>query len=1736
MNMSLFRSMRRTCVGLALVASSFFVLAQNVDPRIQLSPEEKAFIQGRSFRIGTDAAYPPVEFVDEKGAYAGAAADYMALVAQRLGVSYEFPKGLTWAQVIAKVKVGELDVLPSVAASEERKSFLAFTRPYDSFPIVIATLAGNEQKYRRMEDLATHRIAVVAEAYTEAILKSDFPTSRRIPVANIEEGLKALLRGDADAMFGSLATIGWLVEQKGYTTVRISGDTPYAYDLRIGVRKDWPLMASALDKAVATITVQEQRAIREKWIPATRARIDLKPYFQWGVPVLLVLILLGLYLVRSNRRMRAMVDAMRLAERQREVLSEERQRDLRLKAWAGELSQELQEKEDNVAEFGATMLSSLVQQLDGSVAALFLRDAEGRFACVASHGIAVSRCRSFVAGEGLTGAAVVDGHVITCGDLPEGYLGIEAGTLAVNPREIALVPVRVGNEILALIEIGYLSSPESQEAVLEEALPVIGFSLELMLRKQETLADYKERAAIEERQRLIFASMTDGIFGLDLEGRVSFVNPAGASLLGFEPDELMGQPMHALTHHHYPNGSEFPREECAMYLTTRDGESRTVSTEVFWRKDGTSFPIEYTTTPLTQDGAVRGAVISFRDTTEKQRAEQAIRQAGEEQTAMFESATVGIAFIRDRVVVRANSQLEKLFGRPVNEVVGQSTRVWYPDEDSYQAGGIGVYDELARGATHQRDQQLVRADGSQFWCHLSGRAVDASDLSRGTVWMLEDITERKVAENALQAREKQLATLMDSTPDGLVLADPTGHIAMANRQIEEMLGYAREELVGQMVEVLIPDRYRSKHPSQRASFIDHGNGSRVMGEGSELVALAKDGREIPVEVSLSAVEMADGKMVVASIRDITERKRQEVALRTSQEQMRTLVDNIQSVIFMKDAEGRHLLVNSYYEEATGISRESILGKTDFDVMPREVAEGIVTQDRAVMESKQATSFEESVPGPDGAIRHYLTTKVPLIDAQGVVYGMCGVATDITERHEQEEKLKEVMALQQAVFDNIPAGVFLTSDSVIRQVNKGLVDILAGTEDELIGLPGPAIFPSPEAYAEFAHYAGPLLAQGLPISYECQVLRRDGSLFDCRVSARPVSISGSAQSSIWLIEDITERKQADAALRDQFALQQALVDAIPYPIFYKGADTRFLGFNRAYDDTFGAHVESRIGKTVLDLDYLPEADRIAYQKEDEEVIATAGKIQREQAMRFSDGKLHDTLYYVVGFRKSDGSPGGLVGTFIDVSDRKKVEDLERFNRLALGREQRIIDLKNQVNALAKKLSMPVPFSAPEKADAIELEDDSIQVDAVATDDAAAIKQEFAKLVQREQLKELFDGFCESVGIAAAIIDLDANVMASSRWQRVCTDFHRVNEKSCANCIESDTGLALKLEEGQDFTMYKCKNGMTDCAAPIIIEGHHVANVFIGQFHLQKPDVVFFRKQAGEFGFDPDKYVAAVEDAPVMDEAKLPHILGYLTRFARLIGAFALEQRRARQAEQTMERRSADLKNERIAALSLAEDAEVARGELAEYQLGLEKLVADRTNELEHVNFLNDQALGLTKAGYWHVPLDGSGWYNSSRRAVEIFGDIPNENYRYRVAEDWFVNVEAGDSEYAKATGQNFQDAIDGKAPAYDSIYAYKRPIDGKVVWIHAYGTVHRDAEGKATDMYGVTQDITEHMLAQQKLAAAMEAAEPASKAKGDFLANMSHEIRTPMNAIIGMSHLALQTELKPKQRNYVEKVH
>lgn len=292
------------------------------------------------------------------------------------------------------------------------------------------------------------------------------------------------------------------------------------------------------------------------------------------------------------------------------------------------------------------------------------------------------------------------------------------------------------------------------------------------------------------------------------------------------------------------------------------------------------------------------------------------------------------------------------------------------------------------------------------------------------------------------------------------------------------------------------------------------------------------------------------------------------------------------------------------------------------------------------------------------------------------------------------------------------------------------------------------------------------------------------------------------------------------------------------------------------------------------------------------------------------------------RRNQHAEKMLATTVAAERELERMAEVERFNRLAQGREQRIIEVKRLANELALKSGVAIPFPVLEATEDSPDEDDV----AVVGDHANTGNLTLGDLVDLDELQVLFSNFCEAVGVAAAIIDLEGKVLVSSRWQRACTDFHRVNTDSCARCIESDTELALKLQDGANFTMYRCKNGMTDCASPIIVEGRYLANVFIGQFHLGTPNLTFFTQQARQYHYHEADYLKAVSEAPVMDEKRLPMILGFLTGFARMVTSMSLARRRADEAQQRLQR-------ERFAVMSLAEDADQARRALETRNLEL-----------------------------------------------------------------------------------------------------------------------------------------------------------------------------------------------------------
>ena len=193
------------------------------------------------------------------------------------------------------------------------------------------------------------------------------------------------------------------------------------------------------------------------------------------------------------------------------------------------------------------------------VGAFFVHDEdEGDFRCRAGFGIEPSGCRPFKMSEGLAGEAVATGRVIQCQNLPDEAIRIQSGLLSAVPRTLSIVPIRSAERVIAVLELGYMNVPRYQEEVLTDAVPVIAFSLALLMSKQATLRELQERSELEERTRLLWNRSTMASSGWNTEGVMTFANLAALAMPGYRTDELVGRQMHALVHHHHADGREFP--------------------------------------------------------------------------------------------------------------------------------------------------------------------------------------------------------------------------------------------------------------------------------------------------------------------------------------------------------------------------------------------------------------------------------------------------------------------------------------------------------------------------------------------------------------------------------------------------------------------------------------------------------------------------------------------------------------------------------------------------------------------------------------------------------------------------------------------------------------------------------------------------------------------------------------------------------------------------------------------------------------------------------------------------------------------------------------------------------------------------------------------------------------------------------------------------------------------------
>lgn len=482
----------------------------------------------------------------------------------------------------------------------------------------------------------------------------------------------------------------------------------------------------------------------------------------------------------------------------------------------------------------------------------------------------------------------------------------------------------------------------------------------------------------------IIESSNDAIISKDLDGTILSWNKGAEKLYGFKAKEIVGLPIDYII----PANR---REEYQQFLNKiKEGESIKHFSAVRLRRDGTEIKVSISISPIKDDsGKIIGAASIAREipfvTTEQKKFELAVEAAPNGMLMIDESGNIQLV----------NEQIERMFGYSREELLGKPIEMLVPERfhknhPLYRKEFFK--DPKARPMGTGRDLYGLRRDGTEFLVEIG---LNPLQTEEGTFVFasIVDITER----NRLSQR---FALAVEASPTGMIMINRAGEIELLNSQIVTMFGYQKEELLGQKIETLVPDRFKAKHPEHRLVFFEKPK-ARLMGAGRDLFGQRKDGTEFPVEIGLNPLITEESSYVLASVVDITERKKE-------QEKFQLAIESTPAGILMVNKMGEIELANEQILKMFKYKKEELIGQKVEVLVPERFRENHPNYRKSYFMKPQTRAMGT---GRDLYGLRSDGTEFPVeiglnpLETQSGIFVLASVI-DITERKQAEELIKE----------------------------------------------------------------------------------------------------------------------------------------------------------------------------------------------------------------------------------------------------------------------------------------------------------------------------------------------------------------------------------------------------------------------------------------------------------------------------------------------------------------------------------------------------------------------------------------------------------------------------------------------------------------------------------------------------------------------------------------------------------
>jgi diguanylate cyclase (GGDEF)-like protein/PAS domain S-box-containing protein len=669
-------------------------------------------------------------------------------------------------------------------------------------------------------------------------------------------------------------------------------------------------------------------------------------------------------------------------------------------------------------------------------------------------------------------------------------------------------------------------------------------------------------------------------------------------------------------------------------------------------------------------------IAGLRTTAARREAESALRESDRRFRDIFDQAAVGITRVNlQGVLVDANQKFCDLLGYARGELIGKAIRdITHPDD---YGTGARYRDQLTGGTMRSvaGEKRFVRRDGSTIWTRRTmSTACDELGRPQYVISVVEDITERKKAEEALRASEQLLTATFSQAGVGIFVTSLDSRYLQVNDKYCAMLGYSRPELLGMSISEVNTAGDLEDVRANRARMLS----GECTHSSRERQVRRRDGSLFWVAHSTTLIRDEDGKPrhFITVAEDISDRRHAEERLASERTLLRAVVDAMPERIYVKDREGRFLLQNATNLRIRGITdHDEIVGKTVFDIFPANIAEKLESEDRAVMDSgmplldrEGQTFFSRSTDGSREA-RWHVTSKVPLRDESGNVFGLVGVNRDITDRKRMEEAVRESEDRYRNLFELAPLPLIVIDDSSLKilAANRPAEEKYGYTRDELLSMK--ILDLQLEADRERVAQQLSKRDAARPALVQHRHVTKSGQVIHAEVTARPLAFHGR-DSRILLINDVSERLRAEEALRESEERFRATFEQASVGMALRGVDPRnprWLRVNQKLCDILGYTREELLRLTSVDV--TPPGDRDAAIDRNEQLLS--GQIaaySREKRYMRKDGQIIWVNISLTAVRSADGMPTHVISIIQDITGRRRAEEAlreseEQFHQLA-----------------------------------------------------------------------------------------------------------------------------------------------------------------------------------------------------------------------------------------------------------------------------------------------------------------------------------------------------------------------------------------------------------------------------------------------------------------------------------------